>query len=180
MALIHRMARLLTADLHAVLDRIEEPEALVRQAIREMEDAIAEGDRRLQALEAEREAVTTRRAKTEASLRDLDGELDVCFAAANEALARRLVRRKLEAERVMQHLAERVEALDKSIVGERTTIAEQREQLDVMRQKAELLTERTRPSASRLGDDPGAARFTVGDDEVEVAFLRERQRRQQR
>lgn len=180
MALIHRMARLLTADLHAVLDRIEEPEALLRQAIREMEDAVADGERRLQALEADREAVTTRRAKVEASLRDLDGELDVCFGSGNEALARRLVRRKLEAERVAQHLAERLEALDKALAATRTSVAEQREQLDVMRQKAELLTERARPSASGFGDEPGAERFTVGDDEVEVAFLRERQRRQPR
>lgn len=180
MALIHRMARLLTADMHAVLDRIEEPEALLRHAIREMEEAVADGERRVQALEAEQEVLTTRRAKVEASLRGLDGELDVCFGSGNEALARRLVRRKLEAERVTQHLAERLEALDKTLAAARTSIAEQREQLDVMRQKAELLTERAAPSASGYGEDAGATRFTVGDDEVEVAFLRERQRRQPR
>src|SRR5690606_5288602 len=73
MALINRMARLLTADLHAVLDRIEEPEALLRQAIREMEDAVADGERRIKALEAERDELAARRAKVEASLRDLDG-----------------------------------------------------------------------------------------------------------
>ena len=40
MALINRMSRLFTADVHAVLDRIEEPDVLLRQAIREMEEAL--------------------------------------------------------------------------------------------------------------------------------------------
>ena len=47
-----------------------------------------------------------------------------------------------------------------------------REHLDVMRQKAELLA-----SASDEGDDWSTRKFAVTDDEVEVAFLRERQLR---
>ena len=37
MALINRLSRLFKADFHAVLDQIEEPELLLKQAIREME-----------------------------------------------------------------------------------------------------------------------------------------------
>lgn len=177
MALIHRMSRLLTADLHAVLDRIEEPEALLRQAIREMEDAIADGERRLKALEAEREALAGRRAKLDSTLRDVDAQLDVCFNAGNDALARKLVRRKLEAERFAQHLAQRLDAHDKTLAAARAAQLDRREQLDVMRQKAELLTDRAAAETTGLGDDPSAARSAVGDDEVEVAFLRERERR---
>ena len=40
MALITRISRLFQADFHAVLDRIEEPEQLLKQAIREMEDSL--------------------------------------------------------------------------------------------------------------------------------------------
>lgn len=39
MILISRFSQLLRADLHAVLDRLEDPEALLRQAIRDMADA---------------------------------------------------------------------------------------------------------------------------------------------
>ena len=38
MALITRFSRLFRADLHAVLDRIEEPDVILRQAVREMEE----------------------------------------------------------------------------------------------------------------------------------------------
>ena len=47
MALITRVGRLFRADLHAVLDRVEEPEVLLRQAIREMEEELAEDRQRL-------------------------------------------------------------------------------------------------------------------------------------
>ena len=41
MALINRVSRLFRADFHAVLDQIEEPELLLKQAIRDMEDELA-------------------------------------------------------------------------------------------------------------------------------------------
>ena len=92
-------------------------------------------------------------------------------------LARKLVRRKLEAERFAQHLAQRLDAHDKTLAAARAAQLDRREQLDVMRQKAELLTDRAAAETTGLGDDPSAARSAVGDDEVEVAFLRERERR---
>ena len=36
MALVNRLSRLFQADFHAVLDRIEEPDLQLRQAVREM------------------------------------------------------------------------------------------------------------------------------------------------
>jgi phage shock protein A len=178
MALINRMSRLLSADIHAVLDRIEEPEALLRQSIREMEEALASAEQHAKRLEHEREVVADRRRKLEASLGDVDAQLDVCFGAGNDTLARKLVRRKLETERSGKHLAERLETIDKALAAQRVRLVEQHEQLDVLRQKAELFTEGSEPRGMRFAKDPGTSPFAVGDDEVEVAFLRERQRRQ--
>ncbi|MGH8588771.1 MAG: PspA/IM30 family protein, partial [Gammaproteobacteria bacterium] len=47
MALITRVSRLFRSDLHAVLDRIEEPEVLLRQAIREMEAELSSDEQRI-------------------------------------------------------------------------------------------------------------------------------------
>src|SRR5690606_30311485 len=95
-ALINRMSRLITADFHAVLDRLEEPEALLRQAIREMEEELARNERKVTGLEHEQEGLIARREKLDATLRELDTELDLSFDSGNEALARRLIKRKLE------------------------------------------------------------------------------------
>jgi phage shock protein A len=171
MALINRMSRLFTADVHAVLDRIEEPDVLLKHAIREMEEELARNEHRIRVLEHERGALADRHRKVQTLLAELAGELDVCFAAGNDELARKVIKRRLETERLERHVGDRRAALAKELAALRIAIEEQREQLDVMRQKAELLT------ASPAGDDLRGGDFVVGESEVEVAFLREQQKR---
>jgi phage shock protein A len=172
MALINRMSRLFTADVHAVLDRIEEPDVLLKHAIREMDEELARSEQRARQLEHERETLVDRQRKVKAALVELATQLDVCFANGNEELARKVVKRKLETEKLGAHVAEREQAVDKELVARRALADEQRERLDVMRQKAELLA--TAPGG---GDEWGRTGFTAGADEVEVALLRERQAR---
>ena len=172
MALINRMSRLFTADVHAVLDRIEEPEVLLKHAVREMEEELARGEQRLRALAHEHEALGERQRKTEALLAELGLQLDVCFENGTEELARKIVKRRLETERLERHVAERRAALAKEQAALREAVEEQREQLDMMRQKADLL------ASNAGGDDLRSGDFAIGDAEVEVAFLRERQKRQ--
>jgi phage shock protein A len=172
MALINRMARLFTADVHAVLDRIEEPDVLLKHAVREMEEELARQENHLRALEHEHGALGERLRKTEVALAELDEQLDVCFANGNEELARKVIKRRLETERLERHVRERRAALEQDLAAKRAAVGERREQLDVVRQKAELLT------ATASGDDWPKAELAVGDAEVEVALLRERQKRQ--
>lgn len=172
MALINRMSRLFTADVHAVLDRIEEPDVLLKHAVREMEEELARQEHQVRALEHEHGALGERQRKTAAVLAELGEQLDVCFANGNEELARKVIKRRLETERLERHVHERRAALDQELTAQRAALDERREQLDVMRQKAELLT------ATASGDDWTKAELAVGDAEVEVALLRERQKRQ--
>ena len=173
MALINRMSRLFTADVHAVLDRIEEPDVLLKHAIREMDEEFAHSEQRVRQLEHERAALVDRHGKIQAALAELVSQLDVCFANGNDELARKVVRRNLETEKLGQHVAERSASITKELAERRALVDEQRERLDVLRQKAELLA--AAPSGG--GDEWGRASFTVGEDEVEVALLRERQAR---
>jgi phage shock protein A len=171
------MSRLLTADMHAVLDRIEEPDVLLRHAIREMEEELGQSEQRVNLLEHERARLADRHHTVEAALVELDEQLGVAFDSRNDELARKVIKRKLETERLTKHVAERRAAIDKSLEERRRTLDEQREHLDVMRQKAELLMET--PHAKGHADEWSKTEFTVGEDEVELAFLRERQRRTQ-
>jgi phage shock protein A len=172
MALINRMSRLFTADVHAVLDRIEEPDVLLKHALREMEEELARQERHVLTLEHEHGVLDERQRKTERALAELTEQLDVCFANSNEELARKVLKRRLETERLERHVRERRAALDQELAAKRAALDERREQLDVLRQKAELLT------ATAGGDDWPKADLAVGDAEVEVALLRERQKRQ--
>jgi phage shock protein A len=177
MALINRVSRLFKADLNAVLDQIEEPEQLVRQAIRDMEDELAAGERRIALCAQEQEALEARRAEIAAAAREFDPQLDLCFESGKDELAHGIVRRKLEAERLLKRLDTELEANRRHLARQQKLLGENRATLDGIRQKAELIVSRAPSGSDGSGRDDIARiarELRVDDDEVEIAFLREK------
>lgn len=99
MALVTRIARLFQADMHSLLDSIEEPQSILKQAIREMAEAIEQSERQLEDLERRGETLNTYWARHEKSLADTDQQIDLCLRTNNEKLGRSMVRRKLEIQK---------------------------------------------------------------------------------
>lgn len=173
MALITRMTRLFTADLHAVLDRLEEPDVLLKQALREMEDDVALREQRVRYLEHDREESTQHADSLERDLVQLAQQLDVCFASAAEDLARTLLKRKLELEQLVKRLRARANAAAKALAAETARLEEDRQAFDALRQKAEQLLDEENSPLGR----PNVYQPSVTDADVEVALLQEKLRR---
>ncbi|MBI2801588.1 MAG: PspA/IM30 family protein [Gammaproteobacteria bacterium] len=178
MALLRRLTRLFRADLHAVLDRIEEPVALLRQAVREMEDALREDEQRAKFLTHEQSELATRSAEAERMLSELETKLDLCFDADETDLARSLVKRKLELEGARVRHGNRHAGLSKQLVELQTRIANHRDRLDGMRQKLDLLGEEEADRCEpNFAGGVGVSECVVADDEIEIAWLQEKRRR---
>jgi phage shock protein A len=175
MPLINRLSRLFKADLHAVLDRIEEPEVLLRQAIREMEEELARERQRKKALNHDRGQLIARQAELDQTLGEVEEQLDVCIESERDDLARTLVRRKLEAQRSLKSLQSKRETLEETLAGLEGRLEQNSQRLSSLRQKAELLAEEdvSDPSVCRCS----TLDFSVRDDDLEVALLREIQKR---
>jgi len=105
MALITRLSRLIRSDLNAVLDRLEEPDILLAQALRDMQQALADNERELAALERDRQRLAQRRQRLSRRKAAAATELDICLDADQDDLARSLLRRGLEQERLDALLA---------------------------------------------------------------------------
>jgi phage shock protein A len=173
MALITRISRLFQADFHAVLDRIEEPDIQLKQAIREMQLDLQQSEQRLALLQHESEGLTSLAAEANAKLGAFDEELDICFTAKKEDLARDLIKRKLEVTRQLQSSEKQNVALKSSIQNLELSIEENHEQLENMIQKLELLvSDSVSVHGHQASVSPG-----VRSEEIEIAFLREKQKR---
>jgi phage shock protein A len=181
MALINRISRLFKADFHAVLDQIEEPEQLLKQAIREMEDDLVETEQRIRVCTHDQEALATRNSEIDSKLSEIDEELDLCFESEKDDLAKGLIRKKLEAARLSMRLSAKHSASEKYLTEQCATLDENRATLEGLRQKAELFAQRPPAGGASEFDDIAwmARELRVGDDEVEVAFLREKTARSQ-
>lgn len=183
MALISRISRLLKADFHAVLDQVEEPYMLLKQAVREMEEELSACELRRREAVVEREDLKARSEQMQQSLRDIDEKLDICFEGGRSELARELIKRKLQTQRVSKRAAGRLEAAEKGLLEGEKMLADNRAALESARQKAELFQEQSSHKAcdsSHLADLAwSTTEFVVSDNDVEVAFLREKKRRAQ-
>ena len=102
-------------------------------------------------------------------------QLDLCFESDKDDLAKSLIRKKLEVERILKQLVSKFDANERYLGEQRKLLDENQSTLEGLRQKAELIAHR--PSASRSDFDDIAwmsRELQIGDDEIEIAFLREK------
>lgn len=173
MAILNRLSRLFTADVHAVLDRIEEPEALLRQSLREMEGAVSEGARHLKLAAADLAKAVLRRTQLDPVIAAIAEELELSFAADNDELVRRCLRRRIQQQRQRTQLDQHCSQLEAEIASLTLRLAEQNEQLEGLRQKAELFDIAASDAVEPIVSDP----YAVSDADVDLALLRELQAR---
>ena len=110
----------------------------------------------LRALEHEHGALGERQRKMQAVLAELGEQLDMCFANRNEELARKVVKRGSRPSASSGTSASGARRVDQDARSTPRRVDEQREQLDVMRQKAELLTTRQPATIGARRSSPSA------------------------
>ena len=173
MALITRLSRLFRADFHAVLDCIEEPDIQLKQAVREMEFELHQEEQRLALIKHEIARLGQQAQQLEEKVISFDEELDICFTANKDELARDLIRRKLEATARLETANNQSSDLKNTSQALTIRIEEYRDQLEVTKQKLEILTE-TSPTGqikASTNENNGGIR----KEDIEIAFLREKQ-----
>ena len=138
-----------------------------------MQLALDQDRQRLKLLRHEYSRLARSLSECEAKLRSYDEELDICLAADKDDLARDLIRRKLAGERQVQALHNQSETVAAQTEVLERQIEEQDEQLTGMKQKLELLASSPEPSVSGSYCHGDAIR----NEEVEIALLREKERR---
>jgi phage shock protein A len=172
MALITRLSRLFQADMNAVLDKIEEPGLLLKQAIRDMEESIALDDRQLRLWEFEQQQLNNRINELSQSLTESDNKIMLCFKSDKDDLARAMLRQKLEAQQVLKSLTGKMTVMKEKAGRLATQLAEHKTQLAEMKQKAEIFMDENRVNPSNWENSLN----TVRDEDIEIAFLAEKQK----
>ena len=126
MAIFRRIADMLSANLNDLIERIEDPEALLRQAVREMESAVE------QTMSAAAKSIASERLLTR-QVEDYRRQSAVLLERAKDAVAQQDDRgaRELLAER--RRYEQLAGALDDQLVSTRAQNSRLRRQLDALR-----------------------------------------------
>jgi phage shock protein A len=174
------LSRLFQADLHAVLDHIEEPEALLKQSVREMAEELMKCEQHLKEMRGEHSQLCRRAAGIEETLVDMDRELGLCLASDNDELARKLLRRKLQAQKVLKGIAARAMVIESDLTEQQLLLEDNRAAYESMCQEVQLVANDLQVAEILGGRESGYADFeiAVSDTDVEIALLQEKQKRE--
>ncbi|MFZ5602452.1 MAG: PspA/IM30 family protein [Pseudomonadota bacterium] len=171
MTVLTRLSRLFRADLHALLDRMEAPDVLLQQAIRDMEGEIQLQQQEQKKRALEQQQLQRRCSDLQERLQQQETELDLCLDAGNDALTRALLRRRLEQEQTLRLLQQRLQTLTEKMRCADTELQQQQRELKALREQAEVLLQT--PSSTRDAADACA----VTEADVELALLKAKSRR---
>jgi len=174
MALITRLSRLFHADMNAVLDQLEEPDLLLKQAIREMEETLSHNERKIKLLDLEQKKLISKQAEIIQSVADLDQQLTVCFESDKDELARVLIKRKLETTQFLKSVTTQIANSVENVEQLKNQLKEHQSQLSSMKQKADIFNQDS-PASNNNGNWDQHS-FSIQDEDVEVAFLHEKQK----
>jgi phage shock protein A len=171
MRLLDRIATLVKADAHGVVESLEERSLLLKQYVREAEIELNQKTARLEAMREDEKRLRETLARVDDELRGLDEDVSLALGGGKDDLARfairRLIPRRNEAAALRTQIAQR--ASEAQALAER--LAAQQSQFDSLRVR--VRAELARESASDPAA-PWACDAAVADEEVELELMRRR------
>lgn len=170
MTLLKRFNQLLHADIHAMLDQIEDPSALLKQSIREMEEALLKNQQKLQQDQSDQERMSGMEASLHKELASIEASLDLSIEASDDALAKHFVKRKLQATDLLHTIESQNKQRLDSISKQVKQIQQQQLSINGLKQKCAALSEP--PPTIACTNDFSAA---ICSDDIDIALMREKQ-----
>jgi phage shock protein A len=174
MGIMTRMVRLCKADVHGVMDQLEDKGLLLKQYLREMETSLGHKEQQANALAQRIDRLAGRVARHGQEMLKLERDLVLALEKEKDDIARMLIRRRRALETASSHLTEQIETMTQEKTRLAETLANQRLQYQTLEAKADAYcsqaADRLFETASRhnagtvYSSDPG-------DEEIELELL---------
>ncbi|MGH7900019.1 MAG: PspA/IM30 family protein [Candidatus Binatia bacterium] len=167
--LLDRVATLLKADAHGIVESLEERSLLLKQYVREAEIDLNQKRARAEALRDEEKRLREALARAEEEIRALDEDIALALAGGKDDLARFAIRRLLPRRSEVKALAAEIESRNAELRALEERLLKQQKQFEELRARvrAELALGAEAGAAS-----PFRAEARVADEEVELELMR--------
>ena len=174
MGIMTRMLRLCKADVHGVMDQLEDKGLLLKQYLREMETSLGHKEQQVNALTRRISRLTGQITRHAEEMNKLERDLTLALQKEKDDIARMLIRRRRALETASNHLKEQVDTmtLEKTQLVE--TLSHQQLEYETLKAKTDTYcfqaTERLFDTAS---DCTAGTIFSTEpvDEEIELELL---------
>lgn len=178
MGIMTRMLRLCKADVHGVMDQLEDKGLLLKQYLREMETSLGQKEHQVSALTQRIGQLASQIARHIDEMDKLEGDLTLALEREKDDIARMLIRRRRVFEIATSHLREQIETMTQEKTQLSETLANQRLQYETLSAKAGSFCRQTTDRLFETASHPRAGTiFSVdpGDEEIELELLRRKE-----
>ncbi|MFQ5809257.1 MAG: PspA/IM30 family protein [Armatimonadota bacterium] len=187
MGILTRVRRIVSANVNDVVDKAENPEKMVKQLIREMEQSISETKAATANALANQKKLERKQAENAAEAQQWDNRAALALEKGDEDLARQALRRKKIYADLEQCFVEQVESQKRTVEALKTSIDALNAKLDEAKARAKLVIARSRRTKvqkkvartmGKVGDTSAFREFEriaehVDDEELTLAAAAE-------
>lgn len=175
MAILSRIVKILKADIHGVMDQLEDRELLLKQHLREMEEILNRKEAKLRNLRASHNQKLRDLSGYKRQWEALDRDLTVAVRENKDGIARMLIRKMKPLETLRDELRRQSKTLEKEMIQLKSHLQQQRLRYEQLKNRtAEYLRKTQLQQWKKDVIDPVA---DVGfgepaDQEIELELLK--------
>jgi phage shock protein A len=178
MGIMTRMLRLCKADVHGVMDQLEDRGLLLRQYLREMEASLENKERQIHDMTRNAEQLQRQALRHGEEMEKLETDLNLALEKEKDDIARMLIRRRRALETACRCIKDRHEAITREKTALSATLADQRLQYETLEAKAQACCRQDdqRPWVEKNGFDTEQwGPIEPREEEVELELLQRKE-----
>jgi phage shock protein A len=174
MSILARMIRMFKADIHGVMDQLEDKELLLKQYLRDMETALAQKEARLRTLVSSQKQIQQDYDKHKLEIEKLEKDLSLAIEKERDDLSRMLIKKLKPLVALREELDRQLEALTQEIAQFKDCIEHQRMQYSQLKHRS---TEYFRRAEQQKWDKilststPDISALDLNEEAVELELL---------
>ena len=156
MGIFNRVSDIISANLHEMIEKFEDPETMLKQAIREMQTTIDDARQNTARAVADEKLIARELQKNRREATAWAQRAETAVVDQNDDLARRAIRRKQEYEKVAAALREQLSSAEQSSKVLRRQLEAMQAKLADAKRRQGVLTARKRAAemGARLSEAP--------------------------
>ena len=178
MGILNRFVRIFKADIHGVMDQLEDKGLLLRQYLRDMEEALTQKEARLGKVTVARNQARQEIARHSLEIDKLEQDLAVAIKKDKNDIARMLIKKILPLTRLREALKHHMDHLNQEIAGIKESIDQQRVRYEHLKQQARQFFHQAEQQAwekSNTVYEADNINSMLGDEEIEIELLRRKE-----
>jgi len=175
MGIMTRFTRIFKADIHGVMDQIENKQLILKQCLREMETSLAKKQSALNQLKTDLEQIQNEARQINREKEKSEQDLRTAILKEKEDIARLLIKKCLKADKHMETSFYQTESIEKKIHLLSENIEAQKHQYAEMQLRSESWMHKAEHQQWEVRESGIIAKNawqSISDEEVELELLK--------